>query len=435
MHHKRGLLTLVSLMLAIFMLIPSAAPVAADQPVAFAVFFYSTSCPHCHTVIERDLPRFEEEFGDQLEMLFVNVATEGGSYLYSATCSVLDTQNRCGGVPMMVVGDQIMIGAQEIPDQLPGIVRDGLAAGGIPLPDVPALQEAYQVVIDDESASQSETQADVEEPAGTVASDASELTVWERFNNDLAANIVAVIVLVGLIVSLLLVLFFSGRQQFASMQTWALRLSALAAVGIGLSLAAGSGGDTLATVLAWGVVILLGVTVVLIFRQQSAGQIILPVALAGLAVAAYLFQVESTASAATCGILGNCNSVQQSEYAKLFGVPVGLIGVIGYVAILFAWLYAYFIRPDGSSRTFVIVGLFSMTLIGTVFSAYLTFLEPFVIGATCAWCLSSAVTMLLLLWLVAPDGFTALRSVFRSTDTVVTSADDEDLASATRGVS
>lgn len=435
MHRKRRLLALVSLMLAIFMLIPAAGPVAADQPIAFAIFFYSPSCPHCHTVIERDLPRFEEEFGDQLEMLFVNVATEGGSFLYSATCRVLDTQNRCGGVPMMAVGDQILIGAQEIPDRLPGIVRDGLAAGGIPLPDVPALQEAYQVVIEGDSAGQSETQADAEEAAGTVASSASELTVWERFNNDLTANIVAVIVLVGLIISLILVTFFGGRRQFAGMQTWALRLSALAALGIGLSLAAGSGGDTLATVLAWAVVILLGVTALLVFRQQSAGQIILPVALAGLAVAAYLFHVESTASAATCGILGNCNSVQQSEYAKIFGVPVGLVGVIGYVAILFAWLYAYFIRPSGSSRSLVITGLFAMTLIGTLFSAYLTFLEPFVIGATCAWCLSSAVTMLLLLWLVAPDGFAALRNIFRSADAAVTSTDDEDLASATRGVS
>jgi uncharacterized membrane protein len=41
-----------------------------------------------------------------------------------------------------------------------------------------------------------------------------------------------------------------------------------------------------------------------------------------------------------------------------------------------------------------------MVVFGTLFSVYLTFLEPFVIGATCIWCLSSAVVMTLLLWVV-----------------------------------
>jgi uncharacterized membrane protein len=45
-----------------------------------------------------------------------------------------------------------------------------------------------------------------------------------------------------------------------------------------------------------------------------------------------------------------------------------------------------------------------MTLFGTLFSIYLTFLEPFVIGATCAWCLASAVIMTALLWLAATPG-------------------------------
>jgi uncharacterized membrane protein len=38
-----------------------------------------------------------------------------------------------------------------------------------------------------------------------------------------------------------------------------------------------------------------------------------------------------------------------------------------------------------------------------LFSIYLTFLEPFVIGATCAWCLTSALIMTLLLWAAAPE--------------------------------
>jgi uncharacterized membrane protein len=47
------------------------------------------------------------------------------------------------------------------------------------------------------------------------------------------------------------------------------------------------------------------------------------------------------------------------------------------------------------------VALFLLALVGTLFSIYLTFLEPFVIGATCAWCLTSAVLMTVLMLLSA----------------------------------
>jgi uncharacterized membrane protein len=52
--------------------------------------------------------------------------------------------------------------------------------------------------------------------------------------------------------------------------------------------------------------------------------------------------------------------------------------------------------------------LLAMTLFGTLFSVYLTFLEPFVIGATCAWCLTSAVLMAALLALAAAPGKRAI---------------------------
>ena len=51
------------------------------------------------------------------------------------------------------------------------------------------------------------------------------------------------------------------------------------------------------------------------------------------------------------------------------------------------------------------VALFVLALAGAVFSIYLTFLEPFVIGASCVWCLTSAVVMGMLVWLTAPAGW------------------------------
>ncbi|MBM3696276.1 MAG: hypothetical protein FJW79_10140, partial [Actinobacteria bacterium] len=55
------------------------------------------------------------------------------------------------------------------------------------------------------------------------------------------------------------------------------------------------------------------------------------------------------------------------------------------------------------------VTLFAGTVAGVLFSAYLTFLEPFVIGATCAWCLASAVIITLLMWLTARPAAGAWR--------------------------
>ncbi len=60
------------------------------------------------------------------------------------------------------------------------------------------------------------------------------------------------------------------------------------------------------------------------------------------------------------------------------------------------------------------LGLLIMGVVGVVFSIYLTFLEPFVIGATCAWCLTSALAVTLIMWLSARPGLAAWRRLTRS---------------------
>jgi uncharacterized membrane protein len=101
--------------------------------------------------------------------------------------------------------------------------------------------------------------------------------------------------------------------------------------------------------------------------------------------------------------------VQESDYAELFDVlPVGVLGIIGYVAILGIWAFGYFTKEALADA-----GLLLMALFGVAFSIYLTFLEPFVIGATCAWCITSALTMMLILWQAGPKGFAALKQITR----------------------
>jgi len=88
----------------------------------------------------------------------------------------------------------------------------------------------------------------------------------------------------------------------------------------------------------------------------------------------------------------SCETVQSSSYSKLDGVPVALIGLVGYVAILGSLL----VPGDlGRATTFLI------SLIGFGFSAYLTYREIATIHAICEWCVGSAVCLTALTLLCA----------------------------------
>jgi uncharacterized membrane protein len=113
-------------------------------------------------------------------------------------------------------------------------------------------------------------------------------------------------------------------------------------------------------------------------------------------VAIYLTYVETQEVLALCGPVGDCNAVQNSPYAYLFGVlPVGLLGMIGYVMIMAAWLIGR--RSHAAVARYANLAVFGMAVFGVLFSIYLTYLELWVILAVCLWCLSSAVLMGLIL--------------------------------------
>ncbi len=162
-------------------------------------------------------------------------------------------------------------------------------------------------------------------------------------------------------------------------------------------------------VIAWG--LLIGMLVALVFGGTVVGMALqgksllrspawldlaFPVlGLIGLGVALYLVYVETTPAQAICGPLGDCNAVQDSPYALIFGwLPVGIAGALGYLAILGAWFWG---RRSGTGLgAYVPVALLGMSAFGTLYSVYLTYLEIFVIHAVCMWCITSAVTMTLI---------------------------------------
>ena len=130
----------------------------------------------------------------------------------------------------------------------------------------------------------------------------------------------------------------------------------------------------------------------------------------GLGVAGYLTFVETRQVAAVCGPVGDCNTVQSSPYAKLFGwVPVGLLGLFGYLAILGAWVLGHFRR--GGLADLAVVAMFAFSLFGVLFSIYLTYLELAVILAICVWCLTSAVILAILLVLTTGPALVRLTAV------------------------
>jgi len=108
-------------------------------------------------------------------------------------------------------------------------------------------------------------------------------------------------------------------------------------------------------------------------------------AVAGLLISAYLTWTHFMGVAPVCiSGSGGCETVQSSRYATIFGVPVAALGVVAYAGLLFSAT----LKGEGG----IYLGLL-ISLVGTLFSAYLTYLEVFMIHALCQWCLASAALM------------------------------------------
>ncbi len=330
--------------LIVVQLLPSSGGAWAAAPVVRAVLFYSPTCGHCHQVITETLPPLQEKYGPQLNIVGIDVTQSAGAALFEAAIQRYHIAQFA--VPTLIVADVVLVGSLEIPEQLPGLIEQYLAQGGVDWPDIPGLAEVVA------SAEQS---AATPEPAATASAPASEpsttsIDIGANLARDPLANGLAIMVLAGMIASV--------------------------------------GGVTLRLRRPIGSL-----------RSRRFDRLIPVLCIIGLGVAGYLAYVETAQVTAVCGPIGDCNTVQQSDYARLFGVlPIGVLGLIGYTAISAAWWIERQRRAPFDRLAAVMLVI--MTLGGTLFSIYLTFLEPFVIGATCAWCLTSTIVMTVLLVLV-----------------------------------
>jgi uncharacterized membrane protein len=124
------------------------------------------------------------------------------------------------------------------------------------------------------------------------------------------------------------------------------------------------------------------------------------VALVGLGDAVYLTVHHLTAEPVPCGITGGCETVLTSSYAEIAGIPLAAFGAAAYFAAFSLALLAAF----GNRMTWLLFGV--QVVLMSVFTGYLLYLQAYIIGAFCQFCLLSAATTFTMLGIFIASRFT-----------------------------
>lgn len=135
-------------------------------------------------------------------------------------------------------------------------------------------------------------------------------------------------------------------------------------------------------------------------RPPVTRMLIAALALVGILVAAYLSMYKFGMLGTIQCTIGGCEKVQTSRWADFLGLPVAAWGLGAYVVILALALAG--LQPRWAGSRFIALALFGLSAIGVAFSAWLTYLEAFVIHAWCQWCVVSAILITLIFLLSIP---------------------------------
>jgi uncharacterized membrane protein/glutaredoxin len=300
--------------------------------------FWMDGCPHCEDVIQNVLPPLHEKYGAQFDLFMIEVkSVEDVDMLYRIAASYNFSKKQTG-VPFLIIGDQVLVGSDQVREQLSAFIDDYLTRGGVDFPANPILADLLPTASPASFPTPSL-------PAATQSVDSAQAESAPHSNG----FTLAAIVMVGMIAVILyaLISLLAGKLFFHA--AWMDNATPLAAF-------------------------------------------------IGLGIAAYLTYVETQSVQAICGPVGDCNAVQSSSYARIWGIlPVGVLGAVGYIAILAAWWSRRLPQKSGWIATYAPIALFGMALFGALFSVYLTYLELYIIKAVCLWCVGSAIIITLLL--------------------------------------
>jgi uncharacterized membrane protein len=116
--------------------------------------------------------------------------------------------------------------------------------------------------------------------------------------------------------------------------------------------------------------------------------------LGGIGAAGYLTYVHWFDKPIVCAGFSSCQQVADSSYAWIGGVPVAFLGLLGYVALALAAIF--WLGSGDRFDIWPLLAVWGMSVAGFAYSAYLTYVEVFVIDALCIWCLASAIIMTLI---------------------------------------
>ena len=123
-------------------------------------------------------------------------------------------------------------------------------------------------------------------------------------------------------------------------------------------------------------------------------KILIALASVGLLDAIYLTWIKLSGAEAMCAGVGDCSAVNASRYSEIAGIPIAVFGGGAYLAMLLILIYkdrVDFLRENGAM---LLVGI---SLAGVLYSAYLTYIELYVIHAICPYCVLSAIVLTLML--------------------------------------
>ena len=124
--------------------------------------------------------------------------------------------------------------------------------------------------------------------------------------------------------------------------------------------------------------------------EKWSRKIMLVLTVVGLLVAVYMTIYKWTNNNSMCLGSGDCSTVNASPYSEIYGIPVALVGVGGYAAIVFLLLMDSrndFVRQNGT------LFVFGLSLTGFIFTVYLVYVEFAVLDAVCPFCLTSQIVM------------------------------------------
>jgi len=124
--------------------------------------------------------------------------------------------------------------------------------------------------------------------------------------------------------------------------------------------------------------------------EKRLSQLAIILTIIGLLVSIYMTIYKITSNDSMCIGSGDCKTVNASRYAEVYGIPVAVLGVAGYSAILAVLLLE---RKPGFFQQNGTLLFFGLSLTGFLFTLYLIFVETVLIKAYCPFCITSQTAM------------------------------------------